>query len=143
VEGFYITSQLNEQDIESVHRFISKSYWAKGIPLQTLTTAILNSCCFAVKTAEHDVIAFARLVTDYATFAYIADVYVLEPYRGKGLSKRLMSHIFRQPNIQELRRIMLVTQDAHELYKKYGFQEVQELSAVMHKWQPDIYSEKV
>ena len=90
IEDYRISSDQNDLDIESIHKFISNSYWAKGIPLEVLTRAISNSLCFGVFDKERGQVGFARMVTDPATYAYLADVYILEGHRGKGLSKMLM-----------------------------------------------------
>lgn len=108
-------------DIAVIHDFLtSRSYWAEGIPLEIVEKAMANSLCFGLY--EHgNQIGFARLVTDKATFAYLADVFVLEEYRGKGLSKWLIEVIQSHPDVQGLRRWMLMTRDAQGLYEKFGW----------------------
>jgi GNAT superfamily N-acetyltransferase len=127
-------------DIPAIHHFLSNdSYWANGIPLETVTTSVKNSFCVGVFDANRQ-IGFARLITDYATFAYLADVYVLEEYRGKGLSKMLMKYIIDQPWTKGLRRIMLATSDAHTLYKQYGFQPPANPETLMEIKRNNVYS---
>lgn len=126
-------------DIQAIHSFISRSYWAKGIPLETLKRGVENSLCFGVFTDQNNQVGFARVVTDRATFAYLCDVYVLEQHRGKGLSKWLMDTLVAHPDLQDLRRINLATVDAHKLYERYGFKAPAKPENFMEIWKPDIY----
>jgi N-acetylglutamate synthase-like GNAT family acetyltransferase len=126
-------------DIEAIHRFISQSYWATDIPLETLRKAINNSLCFGAFTQSGDQVGFARVVTDLATFAYLADVYVVEQHRGQGLSKRLMQHIVKHPELQGIRRMFLATSDAHGLYQQFGFEALQRPEIFMELHQPNVY----
>lgn len=119
-----VTEDLAEMDFATIHGFISQSYWAKGIPADTLYLAMKNAMCFALLDSQNRLAAFARVITDKATFAYLADVFVLEEYRAQGLSKQLMQHIMSHSQLQGLRRFMLATQDAHGLYKAFGFAAV-------------------
>jgi len=121
MQDYFITSDKSKLDISAVHAFLSRSYWSPGIPISTVERAISNSLCFSVLLGAQQ-IGFARLVTDKATFAYLADVYVLEEHRGNGLARRMLELIFLHPDLQSLRRITLITRDAHGLYAKYGFQ---------------------
>ncbi len=106
---------------ERIHRWLSEhSYWAKGIPFETVKTAIAHSFCIGV-FADGVQVGFARFITDYAVFAYLADVYVEEEHRGRGLSKRLMNALMMQPFVAGLRGLKLGTHDAHGLYAQYGF----------------------
>jgi len=139
IEGYRISSVQSEMNAESIHEFISQSYWAKGIPLETLKKAIRNSLCFGIFNCEGTQVGFARMITDSATYAYLADVYVLEEYRGKGLSKWLMQEIMSHPELQGLRRMTLATLDAHGLYEKYGFSELAKPEIFMENWNPEIY----
>lgn len=126
-------------DIGVIHDYISRSYWAENIPLRTMTKAIDNSLCFGAFTEQGAQVGFARLVTDYATFAYLADVFVLEQHRGKGISKWLMKTIIQHPDVQGLRRIALATSDAHKLYEQFGFEPLASPNLFMELHQPDIY----
>lgn len=110
--------------LDVIHHYLSKeSYWAQGIPLQLVKDSVAGSICFAAYDNGKQ-IAFARLITDSATFGYLADVFVSEPYRGKGISKQLMKFIMDYPACKKLRRFMLATKDAHTLYEKYGFKKL-------------------
>ena len=107
-------------DIGMVHEFLINSYWAKGIPLETVRRSIENSISFGVYHGQQQV-GFARIISDQATFAYLADVFIFPAYSGRGLSRWLMECIIAYPDLQGLRRWMLATQDAHGLYAKFGF----------------------
>jgi len=126
-------------NIESIHEFITKSYWAKGIPIDILKRAISNSLCFGVFSKEEEQVGFARMITDSATYAYLADVYILEDHRGKGLSKWLMQEIMSHSDLQGLRRMTLATADAHGLYEQYGFTELAKPEVFMENWNPEVY----
>jgi GNAT superfamily N-acetyltransferase len=117
---YVVTSDQNRIDVDAAHRFLVTSYWSPGVPYEVVKRAIANSLCFAVLHGGKQV-AFARVVTDKATFAYLADVYVLEEHRGRGLSKRLMQAMKEHPDLQGLRRVLLATRDAHSLYSQFGF----------------------
>lgn len=118
--SFLISTDRTKLQINVIHNFLSNSYWAKNIPLEIVKKSVENSFCFGIYY-EKNQIGFARLVTDYATFAYLADVFVLEEFRGKGLSKWLMDVMINYPELQGLRGWMLKTMDAHGLYKQFGF----------------------
>jgi len=139
IEGYRISSDQSELDIESIHEFLSTSYWAEGIPMETLNRAISNSLSFGVFSKEKRQAGFARVITDSATYAYLADVYILEDHRGKGLSKWLMHEIMSHPDLQGLRRMTLATADAHGLYEKYGFSELAKPEVFMENWNPEVY----
>jgi N-acetylglutamate synthase-like GNAT family acetyltransferase len=139
IDGYRITTDKNEMDINIIHSYISKSYWANGIPIDVLKKAIENSLCFAVLTTNGELVGFSRMITDYATYAYLADVFVSEAHRGKGLSKELLTTITEHPLLQGLRRVTLATRDAHDLYKKFGFTELASPEIFMERWVPNIY----
>ena len=126
-------------DVSVVHGFLSTSYWAKGIPRETIARSIENSLCFGVYRGRQQV-GFARVISDYATFAYIGDVFVLETERGKGLSKWLMEVIVSTPELQGLRRWILATRDAHGLYAQHGFTPLSAPDRWMERWNPEVYS---
>ena len=112
-------------DVAMIHRFLSReAYWCLNIPLETVQRSIDNSLCFGVYLDGQQV-GFARVVTDYATFGYLADVFILPEHWGKGFSRQLMAKIMAYPALQGLRRLMLVTQDAHSLYKQFGFRPIE------------------
>jgi len=128
---FTISTDRERLDFELIYEFLSgESYWAKGRPMEVVRRSIENSLPFGIYEGARQV-GFARVVTDYAAFAWLADVFVLEPWRGRGLSKWLMSVIMDHPRLQGLQRWMLATRDAHELYRRFGFQEVPEPSRFM------------
>lgn len=118
---YTISAERERLDLSVVHRFISEeSYWGKGRPLEVVRKAVENSFPFGIYRGD-ELVGFARVVTDYATFAWLADVFVLEEHRGRGLSKWLMEVILSHPELQGFRRWVLATKDAHELYRKFGF----------------------
>lgn len=121
--SFSISTDKEKLDRQMVHEFLHNSYWAKGIPREVLDRSIENALCFGLYEGEQQ-IGFARIITDYATFAYVSDVFVIESYRGHGLATWLMEVILAHPQLQGLRRWMLATADAHGLYRKVGFTEV-------------------
>lgn len=136
---FTISTDENRLPIEAIHKFLTEeSYWAKTRTREQTETAIKNSLPFGVYKGEN-LIGFARVVTDYATFAYLGDVFILEEFRGIGLSKWLMETILSHPQLQGFRRWILATQDAHALYEKYGFTELKHPTRWMEKAAPDAY----
>lgn len=139
MSNYRVSTDQNDFDFEFIYQFISKSYWAKGIPKATLEKALANSLCFAVLDSHNIQCGFARLITDRATFAYLADVFIDENYQGQGLSKLLMQTIVTYPDVIGLRRMMLATRDAHGLYEKYGFEPIKNADSLMQIWQPDVY----
>ena len=142
VEGYSISSNYENMDLSVIHEFISQSYWASNIPLATLQTALENSLCFGVFLNPGAQVGFARMITDKATFAYLADVFILPQHRGKGLSKWLMREILEHPQLQGLRRMLLATRDAHGLYEQCGFRALTSPQSFMELWVPDIYTRK-
>ena len=137
-DGFTITTDPSKADIAYVHNFLSGSYWAAGIPVETVQKSIAGSLCFCVLKNEEQ-IGFARVITDKATFGYLADVFIDKNYRGQGLSKWLMEVIMNHPDLQGFRRMMLATRDAHELYRKFGFSALTFTDRWMHIHNPDVY----
>ncbi len=139
--GFLVSDDPNRIDANAVHAYLSRSYWAEGIPLAIVKRSIENSISFGVydESRGHAQVGFARVITDRATFAYVGDVYVLEEYRGRGLSKFLMERIKAHPDLQSLRRWMLVTRDAHDLYEHFGFGPVDNPGSVMQIRDRDVY----
>ncbi|WP_258406659.1 GNAT family N-acetyltransferase [Shewanella spartinae] len=136
---YSITTDKDAFDFDVIYGFISQSYWAMGIPKETMRRAIANSLCFGVFDKDNKQVGFARLITDSATFAYLADVFILPSHRGKGLSKYLMETIVAHPDLQGLRRIVLATRDAHGLYAQYGFQPIENPEILMQIWHPNVY----
>ena len=141
LQGEYsITTDVNQLDLNVIHQFLASSYWAKGLPLEVLQRSIQNSLIFGLYKGKQQ-IGFARLITDHATFAYVADVFILEPFRELGLGKWLIETIISYPELQGLRRWLLATKDAHELYRRFGFTKLNNSDSFMEKWSPDVYQQ--
>lgn len=135
---FLVSSDPRRVDLDLVHEFLTNSYWAKGIPRATVARSIENSLCFGIYRGQEQV-GFARIVSDFATYAYLADVFVLESCRGQGLGKWLMECILSHPPLQGLRRWSLVTCDAHGLYGQFGFAPLENPHRWMERHSRDIY----
>jgi N-acetylglutamate synthase-like GNAT family acetyltransferase len=139
---YEISTDKKRLDLAVIHDFLAhRSYWAKGIPFEVMRKSIEHTLCFGVYHQGKQV-GFARVVSDYATIAYIGDVFITEPYRGKGLGKRLIKTIIDHPELKGLRLWLLGTRDAHDLYRKYGFKKVAETPAAerfMVILDPDVY----
>jgi N-acetylglutamate synthase-like GNAT family acetyltransferase len=140
--GFIFSDDKQKIDVSAVHHYLStESYWAKDIPLDIVQRSIDNSLCFGIYKDKQQV-GFARWITDKATFAYLADVYVKLKYRGNGLSKKLMSLMLFHKDLQGLRRYMLGTLDAHGLYAQFGFKAIEHPERLMAVVVPDPYKRK-
>ena len=135
---YLISTEKSRLDLDVIHRFLSQSYWAQGIPREVVEQSLEQSLPFGIYKDEQQ-IGFARVITDYATFAYIGDVFVLEDYRGLGLSTWLMQVVVEHPRLQGLRRWMLLTRDAHGLYRKVGFTAPASPERYMERVLPDVY----
>ncbi|HAT32017.1 MAG TPA: GNAT family N-acetyltransferase [Janthinobacterium sp.] len=139
--AFTVSSDTAQLDVPAIHHFLStQSTWAIGIPLPTLRRALEHSLCFGGFVDGRQV-AFARVVSDYATFANLFDVYVLPEYRGRGYSKRLLEVVFAHERLQDLRRFTLATADAHSLYARFGFTPPARPQTLMERYRPDIYTD--
>lgn len=139
LDEFVISTDKSLLDIDAIHRFlVEDSYWARERTLEQTETAIENSICFGLYS-DGRLIGFARVVTDRATFAYIGDVFVIDEFRGRGLSKRLMEVMISHPELQGLRRWVLATRDAHSLYEKFGFHELVHPDRWMERPAPNAY----
>ena len=136
--GFIISTEKEKLDIDLIHLFLTRTYWAEGISKEIISRSIEGSLCFGVYENDKQV-GFARMITDKATFAYLADVFIIEDYRGRGLSKWLMEVIMSHPDLQGLRRMILATKDAHGLYKQFGFTPLINVDRWMHILDPDVY----
>lgn len=136
---FTVSTDPARVNLELVYDFLTNCYWAKGITRDVVSRSIENSLPFGVYRGAKQV-GFARVITDRATFAYIADVFILEPYRGHGLSKLLMQCIMEHPELQGLRRWSLATRDAHRLYTQFGFRPVAKPEMWMEIHRPEVYS---
>jgi len=138
-EGYYISTDKAKLDIPFIHQYLSnESYWAKGIPLGVVQRAVENSLNFGVFYGGEQV-GYARVVSDMATVAYLGDVFVVGAHRGKGLSKMLMSTIMGYPGLQGLRRWILLTRDAHELYAQFGWKPIAAPDRWMEVHDPHVY----
>lgn len=133
-----VSTDRKKLDVQAVHQYLTSSTWAKGIDIDTVSASIENSLNFGVYQNESQ-IGFARLVTDYATFAYLCDVYILEKYQGEGLGRWLMECIHNHPVFEKLRRIMLFTTTAPWLYEKFGYEPVNRENYAWTITRPDIY----
>jgi GNAT superfamily N-acetyltransferase len=144
-DEYEISTDKTRLDLAMIHNFLAnESYWAKGIPLEVMKKSIENSLCFGVYHKGRQV-GFARVVTDYATTAYVGDVFIIESYRGRGLGKRLIKAIVDHSELEGLRLWFLGTKDAHELYRKYGFKKVAETPAMerlMAILNPEVYKKE-
>jgi GNAT superfamily N-acetyltransferase len=140
--NFTLTTDAARLDLDVIHRFLTNCYWAQDIPREVVARSIENSLCFGVYDGSHQV-AFARVISDFATYAYIGDVFVLESHRGLGLSTWMMEAITSHPRLQGLRRWSLLTRDAHDLYAKFGFTPVAKPDRYMERHNPEVYSRKM
>ena len=137
-EDFSITTDKSKIDISYVHRILSNSYWSENIPFAIVQRSITGSLCFALFFQQKQ-IGFARVISDEATFAYLADVFIDPDFQGKGLSKWLIKTIMDYPSLQGLRRILLATRDAHGLYRQFGFTPLSSPERWMQVHNPDVY----
>lgn len=135
--GTYVLT-TERVDVAAVHAYLVGAYWSPGIPREVVERAVAGSLCFSLFQGDEQV-GFARVVTDRATFAYLADVYVLQAHRGKGLSKWMLERIRAHPALRGLRRWMLMTRDAHGLYAQFGFKPLGHPERAMEIVDPDIY----
>lgn len=155
---FVVSTDPARLDLDMIHHFLTNCYWAKDIPRETVARSIEHSLCFGVydegdersprlaNAAKHGAreylspqVAFARVVSDFATFAYLGDVFVLESHRGRGLSKWMMEAIVGHPALQGLRRWILLTRDAHGLYSQFGFTSIEKPDRYMELHHPEVY----
>ncbi len=125
VSDYHLSDDPARLDARAVHAFLTRSYWAEGIPLATVERSLANSLCIGIYAPAGEQVGLVRVISDFTTFAYLCDVYVLEEHRGRGLSKAAMNLVMSHPRLQGLRRLQLVTQDAHGLYAQYGFKALE------------------
>jgi GNAT superfamily N-acetyltransferase len=141
--NFIISTDPARLDVAVIHQYLAEeSYWAQNIPRELVALAIAGSLNFGLYASGGKQIGFARVITDYATFAYLCDVFVLPDYRGQGLSKWLMTCVMAHPDLQNLRRFMLMTRDAHSLYTRFGFTAVKEPANCLEIARPGLYKNK-
>ena len=136
---YVISDDPARLDVAAIHTYLSQSYWATGIPLETVTRAIQGSLCLGIYTGEGAQVGLVRIISDFATFAYFCDVYVLEAHRGRGLAQAAMQAALAHPKLQGQRRLGLITRDAHKLYAKCGFTPLSRPDGHMEKLTPGIY----
>ena len=142
-ENYFITTDLQKMDVPAVHAFLSHdSGWARNIPFDVVRKSMDNSLNFGLFHNDHQ-IGFARVISDYATIAYLGDFYILGSYRGRGLAKRLMDVIIKHPQLQGLRRWILLTSTADWLYEKYGFSKPLHPEWYMERHETDLYTTAV
>ena len=137
---FSISTDPARLNLDVVHGFLTNCYWATGIPRELVRRSIEHSLCFGLYAGGGAQVGFARVVSDFATVAYLGDVFVLESHRGRGLSEWLMECITQHPALQNLRRWILLTRDAHGLYYKFGFTPVKTPDRYMELHRPDVYA---
>lgn len=143
MDGYEISTDRQRLDLRAIHAYLVRSYWSPGISLPIVERAANNSLCFGVyERVSGAQVGFTRVVTDYATFAYLCDVYVLEEHRGRGLSKLLMREVMAHPALAGARRVMLATRDAHGLYRQSGFVLAGSAGNLMEVVRPDIYRDR-
>ncbi len=140
-DDYLLSTDKSKIDVDVVHNFLSHSYWAENISKDIVQKSIDNSLCFAI-CHRQKLIGFARVISDFATFAYLADVFIVPEERGKGLSKWLMQVIMDFDELQGLRRFTLATRDAHNLYAQFGFTPFDKPERWMQKHNPDVYKKK-
>ncbi|MBB4041886.1 N-acetylglutamate synthase-like GNAT family acetyltransferase [Microvirga flocculans] len=136
-----ISNSLSPAELEKAYRWISgESYWAKDLPRAFFERSVANSLCFALRDTAGELRGFARVVTDKATFAYLCDVFICPSIRGQGAGKALIGVIMEHPDLQDLRRWMLATRDAHGLYAQYGFSPLENPERLMQRLDHDVYA---
>lgn len=141
--GYLLSDDPARLDVTAIHAYLTTSYWAAGIPRDIVARSITNSLCIGVYAPDGAQVGLVRVITDYATFAYLCDVYILKPHRGRGLSKAALRLLSTHPRQQNLRRLHLVTQDAHGLYTQFGFTPVAQPERHMERRDPDVYRRTV
>jgi GNAT superfamily N-acetyltransferase len=138
-DGYIISTDKARFDVAAIHAYLTRSYWSPGIPRAVVEKAIAGALCFGLFSEQRNQVGFARAITDGATFSYLADVYVLEEHRGKGLGKWIVETILAHPSLQGLRRILLATRDAHKLYAQFGFEPLATPESLMSIHRPNVY----
>lgn len=140
-DRFTLTHGASPADLNAIHGYLStQTYWAKGVPQDVVERSVQNSLPFLWHDRAGTLAAFARVITDKATFAYLADVFVVPEYRGLGLGKQVVEQVLAHPDLQNLRRFLLFTLDAHGLYAQYGFEPVRHAGRVMERFVADPFT---
>ena len=141
-DGYTASNDRARLDVEAIHAYLTRSYWAEGISRERVERSLQRSLCFGLYDGTGAQVGFTRVVTDGATFAYLCDVYVLEAARGKGLGQWLVKTTLAHPSLSGLRRFVLGTRDAHDLYARYGFTGLRAPERMMEIFRPDIYKQQ-
>jgi GNAT superfamily N-acetyltransferase len=131
--GYLISDDPSRLDVDAIHAYLTRSYWAEGVPREIVARSLANSLGLGIYAPTTEQVGLVRVISDYATFAYLCDVYVLEAHRGRGLSKAAMQLLGTHPKLQGLRRLQLITQDAHGLYAQFGFSALKNPERHMEK----------
>ena len=139
VGSYTVSDDPGRLDLHAIHAYLQRSYWSPGIPFEVVERAVRGSLCIGAYDLGGAQVGLARFISDYATFCYVSDVYVLEEHRGQGLSKALMGAGVDHPLLQGLRRWSLVTADAQGLYRQFGFVPLAQAGRHMERLRPDIY----
>ena len=140
-DDYTISTDPARIDLQAVHAFLTTSYWARGIPIDVMRRAVEQSVCFGIRhDATGTQVGFGRVVTDRATFGYLADVFVIESHRGRGLARFLMECVDAHPELQGFRRWVLLTRDAHGLYHRFGYTPIANADRYLERWAPDVYA---
>jgi GNAT superfamily N-acetyltransferase len=139
---FTISTDPTRLNLDVIYEFLTNCYWAKGIPREIVARSVERSLCFGVYDSNGAQVGFARVISDFASIAYLGDVFVLESHRGRGLSKWLMECIMQHPQLQGLRRWILLTRDAHGLYEQYGFTPLKSTESYMERHTAGIYESR-
>lgn len=142
VGPYTVSDDPSRLDVKAMHAYLKRAYWSQEIPLEVVERAARASLCIGAYDASGAQVGLARFISDYATFAYVCDVYVLEEHRGRGLSKAMMAMASDHPKLQGLRRWTLVTLDAHGLYEQFGFRPIANQERFMERVVPDIYKKR-
>jgi GNAT superfamily N-acetyltransferase len=136
IDGYLISDDPARLDLGAIHAYLARSYWSTGIPREIIERALRRSLCVGAYAPAGGQVGLVRVVTDYATFAWLCDVYVLEAHRRRGLSKAMMRAVMSHPDLQTVRRFTLATRDAHGLYAQFGFAPVAKPESQMEKRPP-------
>ena len=138
-QGYTLSDNPERLDVDAVHAYLTRSYWSPGIPRDVVARALAHSLCVGIYDSGGGQVGLLRVITDFATFAYYCDVYVLEDHRGRGLAKAGVKFLGDHPRLQNLRAIRLVTKDAHTLYQQFGFTAIKDAPNHLEKRDPDVY----
>ncbi len=139
IDDYIVSDDPTRLDLQAMHAYLRRAYWSEQIPFEVLERAVRGSLCVGAYDSAGAQVGLARFISDYATFCYVCDVYVLEEHRGHGLSKAMMAMGTRHPQLQGLRRWMLVTNDAHGLYRQFGFTAATNIDRYMERIDREVY----